>query len=149
MGIGQAINDAEAAVAVFRKHMQDKGTWRQEQFMVIALDARGRVNAVETVALGTLTACLVHPREVFWQAIKHAAASIIVGHNHPSGDATPSDEDGLLTDRLQMAGEILGIPLTDHVVFTENGLFHSIDAIAPTTNHGSMVLNGRKAQGNG
>ena len=87
-----------------------------ETFWILMLDARGRPLGHHKVAQGTLTACLVHPREVFARAIRARAASIVAIHNHPSGDPTPSDEDVLLTDRLHQAGLLLGIPLVDHVV---------------------------------
>jgi DNA repair protein RadC len=70
---------------------------------------------------GTLTASLVHPREVFRPALREAAAAIILVHNHPSGDPTPSREDREVTERLVHVGEILGIPVLDHVIVAERG----------------------------
>jgi DNA repair protein RadC len=92
-----------------------------ETFWVLMLDARGRPISHHKVAQGTLTACLVHPREVFARAIRARAASIIAVHNHPSGDPTPSDDDVRLTERLHEAGLLLGIPLVDHVVVGGGG----------------------------
>lgn len=92
-----------------------------ESFWVLMLDARGRPIGTRCVALGTLTACLVHPREVFAPAVRMRAASIVVVHNHPSGDPIPSDDDAALTDRLACAGAVLGIPLIDHVVVARGG----------------------------
>lgn len=88
----------------------------REHFRALYLDARRRMLACETISVGTLTASLVHPREVFRPALRLAAASLVVAHNHPSGDPTPSAEDAALTRRLRRAGEILGIELVDHVI---------------------------------
>lgn len=96
-----------------------------ESFWTLMLDARGRVLGASRIAEGTLTACLVHPREVFAPALRLRAASIIVVHNHPSGDPEPSDEDEVLTDRLTEAGRVLGIPVTDHVIVARGG-FRSV-----------------------
>jgi DNA repair protein RadC len=88
----------------------------QEVFVVLALDVRnGVVDEIE-VARGTLTGVEVHPREVFRPLVRQAAAAAIVAHNHPSGDARPSPDDIALTRRLQLSGELLGIPILDHIV---------------------------------
>jgi DNA repair protein RadC len=100
---------------------EDKSLSAVERFFVILLDARGRAIGRHEVARGTLTACLVHPREVFGPAIRARAASVIVAHNHPSGDPTPSAEDVALTERLASAGDLLGIPLVDHVITSASG----------------------------
>lgn len=93
----------------------------QERFFVVLLDGRHRVLRVELVSQGTLTASLVHPREVFRPALRGAAAAVVLVHNHPSGDPTPSREDREITDRLVRAGELLGVPVLDHVVVAERG----------------------------
>jgi DNA repair protein RadC len=85
-------------------------------FYLITLNARARVIDVHEVTRGTLTASLVHPREVFRVAIADGAAAIIVAHNHPSGDPTPSADDRMATRQLVEAGNIIGIPVADHVV---------------------------------
>ena len=87
-----------------------------EHFLVLHLDAKHRVEAIQTVSQGTRTECLVHPREVFCEAVRRRAVAVIVCHNHPSGDAEPSREDFDLTTRLYRAGELLGIPLLDHLI---------------------------------
>lgn len=97
---------------------------RREHFMVLLLDGRQRVMSESQVSQGTLTASLVHPREVFRTAVQAAAAAIVLVHNHPSGDPTPSLEDRDVTRRLAAAGEVLGIRVVDHVVVAEGG-FHS------------------------
>jgi DNA repair protein RadC len=88
----------------------------QEVFLVLALDARNGIMDEIEVARGSLTGVDVHPREVFRPLIRQAAACAVVAHNHPSGDARPSPEDVALTRRLRVAGDILGIPILDHVV---------------------------------
>ena len=102
------------------------GAWRllapglegldRERFVVVPLDRKHAVLAVEVVAIGTLDATIVHPREIFKPAIRRSAAAILVAHNHPSGDPTPSAEDVALTRRLREAGEVLGIEVLDHLV---------------------------------
>ena len=91
--------------------------------MALYLNARNRLIHRETVSIGTLTASLVHPREVFAPAIERRAASVIIAHNHPSGDLRPSAEDREATRRIAQAGRILGIALLDHVLVTETGYF--------------------------
>ena len=93
----------------------------RETFLALHLDAKNRLLAREVVSLGHLTAALVHPREVFKAAILSNAASIAFAHNHPSGSTEPSREDLELTRRLFKAGELLGIPVLDHVVITSRG----------------------------
>ena len=88
----------------------------REEFVALFLDAKNRVMSVHTVAVGSLSLCIVHPREVFKAAILANASGIIVAHNHPSGDPTPSREDRELTDRLCEAGRILGITVLDHII---------------------------------
>jgi DNA repair protein RadC len=97
----------------------------RENFFVLLLDGRHRVRARELVSVGTLNSSLVHPREVFRPAIRAAAAAIVCAHNHPSGDPTPSAEDIAVTKRLRQSGELLGIPLLDHVVIGD-GNWHSL-----------------------
>ena len=93
---------------------------KQENFIAIYLDNAYKVIESRLVTLGTLNQSLVHPREVFAPAIELRAASIIVGHNHPSGNTEPSNEDILVTKRLIEAGKILGIDILDHIIFTAN-----------------------------
>jgi DNA repair protein RadC len=92
-----------------------------ERFLVLLLDGRHRVLREVTASQGTLTASLVHPREVFRPALREAAAAVILVHNHPSGDPTPSREDREVTERLVQVGEILGVPVLDHVIVAERG----------------------------
>jgi len=91
----------------------------KETFHVLLLDTRHRLRGRRRVSEGTLTASLVHPREVFGPALARGAAAVVVVHNHPSGDPEPSAEDEAVTRRLLDAGRLLGIPLLDHVVLGE------------------------------
>ena len=105
------------------KEFGDLARKRREHFVGLYLDACRRVLFRETISVGTLTASLVHPREVFAPAMTRGAAALIVAHNHPSGDPAPSREDRETTRRLQEAGRILGIPVLDHVVVASRGYF--------------------------
>jgi len=95
----------------------------RERFLVVMLDGRHRILGEATVSIGTLTASLVHPREVFRPALERAAAAIVLVHNHPSGDPSPSGEDRRVTRRLRSAGELLGVRVVDHVVVADAGYF--------------------------
>lgn len=88
----------------------------REWFVAVYLDTANRPVAIHQVSIGTVDTTLVGPREVFCPAVALAATSIVVAHNHPSGDPTPSPNDRAVTDRLRAAGEILGVELLDHVV---------------------------------
>lgn len=89
---------------------------KQECFKIIMLDTKNKVIKVEEISLGTLNSSLVHPREVFVKAIKQHAATIVLAHNHPSGDTEPSAEDKSITRRLVDAGELIGISVLDHII---------------------------------
>lgn len=100
----------------------------QECFWAIALDARRRAVAIVEVSRGSLTQTIAHPREVFRVPILANAAALAVAHNHPSGDPTPSPDDKALTRRLREAGEVLGIPLLDHLIVGTPGKFYSFSS---------------------
>ena len=91
----------------------------QECFIVITMDGAHNVIRIKMTSLGTLNRSLVHPRDVFHAAIKDSAACIIIAHNHPSGALSPSFEDTELTRRLIQGGELLGIPVLDHMIFSK------------------------------
>lgn len=97
----------------------------REQFVVVALDGKNQMLGFHVVSIGTLTASLVHARECFKVAILANAAAIIVMHNHPSGDPTPSVEDVAVTRRLEQAGEILGVRVLDHIVLGDGNAYMS------------------------
>jgi len=94
---------------------------RQEYFVMLTLDGARRLINCRTITIGTLMSSLVHPREVFAPAIEDRAASIIIGHNHPSGMLDISEQDREVTTRIKLAGELLGIRLDDHLIVSENG----------------------------
>lgn len=93
---------------------------KQEYFVCLTLDGANRLIAKRTITIGTLTASLVHPREVFADAITDRAASIIVAHNHPSGSLEPSSADKEVTKRLRDAAELIGITMLDHIIITKS-----------------------------
>ena len=94
--------------------------YAEENLWLITLNTKNNITGIFTVSTGSLNDSIVHPREVFKRAMLQNAASIIICHNHPSGDATPSAEDINITKRLHEAGEILGIKLLDHIVAGDN-----------------------------
>lgn len=91
----------------------------REHFVAVYLDGAHQVVSYSMIAIGTANSCLVHPREVLQRAVLCGAIALIVAHNHPSGDLTPSDEDLLVTKRLSQASEILGIRLLDHLIISD------------------------------
>jgi DNA repair protein RadC len=107
---------------------------RQEHFIVISLNGGHEVNAVREITKGLINKTVVHPREVFADPITDRACAVIVAHNHPSGNLEPSEEDLDITKRLRQSGDILGIPVLDHLVFSETGYFSFVEhgLIAPT-----------------
>lgn len=109
------IDTVETAVEQFR----ELRTKKQEHFMCLTLDGANRLIAKRIVTIGTLTSSLVHPREVFADAITDRAASMIVAHNHPSGSLNPSAADYDITERLKEAALLLGINLNDHLIITK------------------------------
>ncbi len=100
--------------------MEDMRYLDQEQFRVVLLNAKHQVLGVETVSVGGLASSIVHPREVFKRAIRRSAAAIILAHNHPSGDPTPSREDLEVTRRLTEVGKLMGIEVLDHIIIGDN-----------------------------
>jgi len=123
-----AIREPANVAAYLRRRIHDDA---REHFVAVYLDGRHRPIADCVVSIGTATASLVHPREVFQPAVAVGACARLIGHNHPSGDPTPSREDLDVTKRLADAGRILGITVLDHVVWTRGGAFHSIREIHP------------------
>jgi len=101
-------------------YLRDK---TREHLMGIYLNARNEMVFKKPIFIGTLNANLVHPREIFNEALKQNAASVILVHNHPSGDAEPSQDDLEITKRILEAGKIMGIDVLDHVIITKNKVF--------------------------
>lgn len=114
----QPILDSPEKVVEQLKDIRDK---KQEYFICLTLDGANRLIAKRTISIGTLTASLVHPREVFADAITDRAASIIVAHNHPSGNLKPSKADKDVTNRLKETADIIGIDLLDHLIIAKTG----------------------------
>jgi len=111
------ISTPSAIVQFLRAHFQGA---QQESLMVVGLDARQRVTVVRTVGVGSLAQVDVHPREFFRPLIREGAHCCIMAHNHPSGDCEPSMADFELTKRMCEVGRLVGIPLLDHIVFSDN-----------------------------
>ena len=105
--------------------MPDLRYQKKEHLKSLLLDTKNKVIAIKTVSIGDLSSSIVHPREVYKDAVLASAASIIIAHNHPSGDPTPSAEDVAVTKRLIQSGEIMGIDLLDHIVLGD-GTFVSL-----------------------
>lgn len=97
-------------------YMEDFRHEEQEKLLIIMLNCKGGLLGEEVVSKGTVNGTMISPREIFLSAMKFQAVSIILLHNHPSGDPTPSEEDFLLTKRVRESGELLGIPLLDHII---------------------------------
>ena len=92
----------------------------REEFVIILLDVKNKMTAIHSVSVGSLSVSIVHPREVFKMAILGNASAILLCHNHPSGDSTPSPEDIDITKRLVAAGELLGIKILDHIIIGDD-----------------------------
>ncbi len=99
------------------------GSEDQECFYVVSLDTRMRIRGIEEVTRGTVNSTPVHPREVFRSAILLGARKVIVAHNHPAGSLTPSEADMQVTEVLREAGQVLDIPLVDHLILSEEGYY--------------------------
>lgn len=112
-----AIKSPEDVAHLLMPELRDK---KKEHLKSLLLDTKNRVLKILTVSIGILDSSLVHPREVFKDAIQASAASLIVAHNHPSGDPTPSAEDKRITLRLSECGKLLGIELLDHIIIGDN-----------------------------
>nr|WP_238988260.1 DNA repair protein RadC [Filibacter tadaridae] len=141
-GVGKAkavqlLAAAEIGKRLYRKHsegrytirspedaasflMTDMSSLTQEHFVVLFLNVKNEVLHKQTIFIGSLNSSIVHPRDIFREAVKRSAASIIVAHNHPSGNPSPSPEDIEVTKRLIEAGSIMGIELIDHVIIGDH-----------------------------
>lgn len=106
----------ESSDDIARLFIEDMRYEKREIFKALLLNPRGEIISIETVSVGELTSTLVHPREVFSQAVKRSAAGIVFVHNHPSGNPEPSEEDIKTTERLAACGKLLGIVVIDHII---------------------------------
>ena len=111
------VSDHDTAIRVFQEQI---GNMDRECFSVICLDSKGVPTNYSVAHVGTLNNTLISNREIFKVAVKSNASSILVAHNHPSGDLTPSNEDVTHTEMIVKAGEILGIPVLDHIIVSSN-----------------------------
>ena len=119
--IGRELGNQKDAAAAFMMMLGDEPA---EVFAMLCLTTKHRVIAYHEVSRGTLDSTLVHPREVFKAALLANSAALVISHNHPSGDPTPSADDVVLTTRLVAAGEILSIPVLDHIIIGD-GRYYS------------------------
>jgi DNA repair protein RadC len=119
------IKDADPLLNIrdFLARLDDIRTKQQEYLVCLSLDGGQRLIAKRTITVGTLDTAIAHPREIFADAIADRAASIVIAHNHPSGETKPSHKDIQLTQQLSAAGQLLGITLRDHVIITKTSYF--------------------------
>lgn len=103
--------------------LKDMREYKKEHFNLLCLNTKNIVIHIESVSVGTLSGTLVHPREVFKCAIEHSAGSVVAVHNHPSGEFEPSAHDDSITRMLKEAGDVLQIPLIDHIIVAKNGYY--------------------------
>jgi DNA repair protein RadC len=111
------IKDPQSVIKAIRASIKDKA---KEHFKLIFLNARNKILGISTISIGSLNASIVHPREVFKDAIMHNAYSVVLAHNHPSGDPEPSENDIKMTKKLVESGKILGIEVIDHIIVGKN-----------------------------
>ena len=104
------------------------GARRVEQFGIVMLDTKHRMIRITIVSVGSLDTTVVHPREVFREAAAASAAAIVLFHNHPSGDPTPSEDDLLLTSRMVNAGEVMGIDVLDHLILADQRYYSIVES---------------------
>ena len=128
----ELIQSADDAIFLMQKELRNCD---RETFCALHLNAKGKPLSMSVVSIGEFNSTLVHPREVFKASILSNASAVIFMHNHPSGELTPSEEDKKATKRLEMAGQILGIPVVDHIIVGENKenyySFHANDILNP------------------
>lgn len=114
------IKSSEDIAKIVRPKLKEK---KKEYFLILSLDSRNNLIKISEISIGSLNANIVHPREVFKEAIQASAASVILVHNHPSGDTEPSEDDLETTKRIQEAGKIMGIDVLDHIIITKTKIF--------------------------
>ena len=114
------IKNPEAVCKLISSTIKEKA---KEHFKLILLNSRNKKIGISTISVGTLTTSLVHPREVFKEALAHSAASVILAHNHPSGDPEPSEDDLKITRKLVESGKILGVEVIDHIIIGKNNFY--------------------------
>ena len=114
------VKSPEAVFKLINSSIKDKA---KEHFKLILLNSRNKKIGISPISTGTLTTSLVHPREVFKEALSHSAASVILAHNHPSGDPEPSEDDLKITRKLVESGKILGVEVLDHIIIGKDKFY--------------------------
>jgi len=117
LGKKPQVKTPDEVISLVRGRLKGK---KKEHFLALLLDTRGQLIKISEISVGSLDSSIVHPREVFKEALSASAASVIFVHNHPSGDPEPSEDDIKLTERLAQAGEVMGIEVLDHIVIGNN-----------------------------
>jgi len=117
------VKNPESLILWLRQQM---GFNQQEHFMVVFLNTKNHIINHKTLFIGSLDVSVAHPREIFKEAVACSASKLIVVHNHPSGDVTPSDKDIELTKILEKAGKLMGIPVIDHLIISKTGYYSII-----------------------
>ncbi len=115
-----SVKTPDEAVALVKGRLKEK---KKEHFIALLLDTRSKLIKSAEISVGSLDSSIVHPREVFKEAISASAASVVFVHNHPSGDPQPSEDDIKLTERLTQAGDIMGIDVLDHIIIGNEKFF--------------------------
>ncbi|MBE5950213.1 MAG: JAB domain-containing protein [Lachnospiraceae bacterium] len=115
--VGRKVSSPEDIIAYYNIHLKYQ---EKESLILLILDSKNRILSEEMLSIGTINTSIADPREIFYTALKKNAVSILLLHNHPSGDPTPSTEDILVTKRIKDAGALLGIPLYDHIIIGQN-----------------------------
>lgn len=121
-----SLSSPEKVIEFMEEYYEEYFSEDKEAFSVLLLNTKNKVIGVKTVSVGTLDSSIVHPREVFKSAILNSAKSIMMFHNHPSGDTKPSGEDINITKRLVEGGNLLGIKVLDHIILGNNGNYLSM-----------------------
>lgn len=120
---GRKVSSPQDAADLLRVFLEDCD---REKMILCCLDTKNQPTAIHTISIGSLASAIIHPREVFKTALLANSASILIGHQHPSGDPLPSQEDVNITKRLLESGKILGIDLIDHIIIGDNNRFVSL-----------------------
>jgi DNA repair protein RadC len=125
--IKEKISSPETVAAIFKEIIESENEFDRdkEHFWLVGLKSNNALKFIELISVGILNSSLVHPREVFRPAITRAVASVLVVHNHPSGETIPSQEDKQITSRIIEAGKLLDIPVLDHIIVGDEGSYFS------------------------
>ena len=123
LSAGRELTHAGTPESVWLAVLPDIAGLQKEEFRVLVVNNKNRILKKSIISIGTVSETIVHPREVFREAIKEGGSAIIITHNHPSGILTPSKEDIKATERIAEAGQIIGIPMLDHVIVTDNAYY--------------------------